>query len=149
MSYGDIQDKKKSQSFPNANTTVKYSGEEPSLNNPDAIQYRTTMRSQKSLDDLSVEELQWRNEQIEALGGVEAYRKKYGITEQRTGKVVNKMYNAPEGMGVDQAICTEIYKYFKNKKDREGMNKWMAEQNLIIKTGEKNKFEMGKWTPAQ
>ena len=149
MSYGDIQDKKKSQSFPNANTTVKYSGEKPSLENPDAIQYRTTMRSQKSLDDLSVEELQWRNEQIEALGGVEAYRKKYGKTEQRTGRVVNKMYNAPEGMGVDKAIGTEIYKYFKNKKDREGMNKWMAEQNLIIKTGEKNKFQMGKWTPAQ
>ena len=132
---------RRAEAFPNEGYT--YSGEKITMENPDNIEER--YRTGKTLEGLSKDELDWRKDEIERLGGLKQYQEKYGQRQQRTGEVVNRMYNAPEGMGVDTAIGTEVYQFFKSNNDKEGMRKWMIEQKLAMTGGDKNKLTKTPW----
>ena len=147
--YANKQKENRETSFPNAKSDAPKTewtrgGDEITLQNPGNIETRYKDTG-KSLEGLSSEQLDWRNKEIERLGGTEAYHKKYGTKQQRTGEVTNTMYNMPKGMGEGEALGTDVFKYFKKNNDMAGMKKWMALHGLKRQKGKKNILTKTEW----
>jgi len=98
----------------------------------------------KSLKGLTPEQLDWRNNEIEKLGGLDGYHKKWGNKKTGKARVVGATADEPDTQGPDIESTTNEFVATQKRENNSSLNPWeVRQQSRGVKKSGKDQRQAG------